>query len=98
MKSNITQSFRKLFNELPLSVQKQARKSYILWKKDLGHNSLQFKKVSQKQPIYSVRVGINYRALGLIENEQIYWFWIGTYGESLHLISYHYANNNHQYI
>ena len=37
--------------------------------------------MSQRQPIYSARVGINYRVLGLLEEDHIYWFWIGTHAE-----------------
>lgn len=33
------------------------------------------------RPIYSVRIGISYRALGLRDEEQIYWFWIGSHAE-----------------
>jgi len=39
------------------------------------------KQVSQKQPIYSARVSLNYRALGLLESEHIYWYWIGAHDE-----------------
>jgi hypothetical protein len=48
---------------------------------DPYHNSLQFKRVSPRQPIYSVRVGLGYRALGLREDEHLYWFWIGPHAE-----------------
>ena len=81
MKSRITRNFRKLFEQLPLAVQEQADRAYKLWRKDPHHSSLQFKRVSQRQPIYSVRVGIGYRAMGLREADQIYWFWIGTHAE-----------------
>jgi hypothetical protein len=37
--------------------------------------------VSQSQPVYSVRIGIGYRALGLQEGDQISWFWIGSHAE-----------------
>jgi len=37
--------------------------------------------VSQRQPIYSVRVGMGWRALGLLEEETIYWFWIESHAE-----------------
>jgi hypothetical protein len=57
-------------------------KAYQIWQQDPYHNSLQFKRVSQKQPIYSVRISLNYRALGLMDQEnQIYWFWIGPHDE-----------------
>ena len=78
MKSSVTNSFRKQLEQLPKSVQEQADKTYALWQKDPYHNSLQFKRVSQRQPIYSVRISLNYRALGLWESDHIYWYWIGT--------------------
>ncbi|HAX76216.1 MAG TPA: hypothetical protein DCY88_10350 [Cyanobacteria bacterium UBA11372] len=82
MKSSVTKGFRKQLNQLPASVQEQAAKAYALWREDPYHSSLQFKRVSQRQPIYSVRVSISYRVLGLIELENhIYWFWIGTHDE-----------------
>jgi mRNA-degrading endonuclease HigB of HigAB toxin-antitoxin module len=62
-------------------VQQQASNAYTLWKTDPYHPSLQFKRVSQKQPIYSVRIGLNYRALGLLESNHIYWYWMGTHNE-----------------
>lgn len=81
MKSSVTKAFRKKLAELPASVQEQATKTYTLWCLDPYHNSLQFKRVSQRQPIYSVRVSLDYRVLGLLENDRIYWFWIGTHAE-----------------
>jgi hypothetical protein len=36
---------------------------------------------AQRQPIYSVRIGIGYHALGLWEKDHIYWFWIGSHAE-----------------
>lgn len=82
MKSSVTKTFRKQLDRLPAAVQEQAEKAYELWREDPYHNSLQFKRVSQRQPIYSARVSINYRVLGLLESDnQIYWFWIGTHDE-----------------
>lgn len=79
MKSSVTKAFRKLLSELPTSVQEQATKAYSLWQEDPYYPSLQFKKVSQSQPIYSARVSLNYRVLGLLESDHIYWYWIGTH-------------------
>ena len=81
MKSSVTHVFRKQLDRLPASVQEQAAKAYALWQADPYHNSLQFKKVSQRQPIYSARVSLNYRVLGLLEGDHIYWFWIGVHDE-----------------
>lgn len=74
MKSSTTKSFRKCLSDLPTSVQEKAAKVYALWREDPYHSSLQFKRVSQKQAIYSVRISISYRALGLLESDHIYWY------------------------
>lgn len=81
MKSSVTRSFRKRLSDLPALVQEQAAKAYALWKEDPYHLSLQFKRVSQRQPIYSARVSLNYRVLGLLESDHIYWYWIGAHDE-----------------
>lgn len=81
MNSSTTQDFRKRLNRLPAATQKQADKAYALWKSNPYHPSLQFKRVSLNQPIYSVRVSLNYRALGLLEGANVYWFWIGIHTE-----------------
>ncbi|MGA1623502.1 MAG: hypothetical protein ACO36E_12365 [Synechocystis sp.] len=81
MKSSVTKTFRKHLSTLPASVQEQAAKAYVLWQEDPYHPSLQFKRVSQRQPIYSARVSLNYRVLGLLESDHIYWYWIGAHNE-----------------
>jgi hypothetical protein len=65
--SSVTQAFRRRLHRLPVAVQEQAAGAYALWRAEPYHKSRQFKRVSQRQPIYSVRVGIGYRALGLRE-------------------------------
>ncbi|MEM1290761.1 MAG: hypothetical protein AAGH67_04775 [Cyanobacteria bacterium P01_H01_bin.162] len=72
MKSSTIKDFRKRLNQLPVAVQEQANKAYALWKADLYHPSLQFKRMSPRQLIYSVRVSLNYRALGLLEKGHVY--------------------------
>ncbi len=79
MTSSVTREFRQQLARLPMTVQEQASRAYALWRLDPYHTSLQFKRVSQRQPIYSVRVGLGYRALGLREEDHIYWFWIGPH-------------------
>jgi hypothetical protein len=81
MTSSVTQEFRQRLARLPAAIQAQAARVYALWRSDPYHNSLQFKRVSQRQPIYSVRVGLGYRAPGLREDEHLYWFWIGPHAE-----------------
>jgi hypothetical protein len=81
MTSSVTEEFRQRLVRLPAVVQEQAAWAYALWRLDSYHNNLLFKRVSQRQPIYSVRVGLGYRALGLREDEHLYWFWIGPHAE-----------------
>jgi hypothetical protein len=79
--SVISAGFLALLGQLPESVRQQASRAYGLWRSDPHHPSLQFKRVSQRQPIYSARVGLGYRVLGLWEGGTITWFWIGSHAE-----------------
>lgn len=79
MNSSVTKEFRKQLDALPTEAREQAERAYALWRLDPYHPGLQFKQVSRRQPIYSVRVGIGYRALGLREGDHVYWFWIGSH-------------------
>lgn len=79
--SHLTDDFIKHFQKLPSRIKKRARKSYKLWKKDPNHASLKFKKVSQSKLIYSIRVGIGWRALGLKQGDTVVWFWIGSHSD-----------------
>ncbi len=81
MNSYLMDDFIAHFRKLPQSVQEKARKNYRLWRQNRNHPSLQFKRVQTTEPIYSVRVGTRWRALGLVENNAIYWFWIGSHAE-----------------
>jgi hypothetical protein len=55
-----------------------ADKNYDILKKDTKHPSLRFKKIGK---LWSVRVGIYYRALGIGIEEDIVWFWIGSHAD-----------------
>jgi hypothetical protein len=81
VKSRVTKEFRKLLEQLPEKIKDQAARAYSLWRSDAFHPSLQFKRVSRRQPIESVRIGIDYRALGLRQGDSIFWFWIGSHDE-----------------
>ena len=81
MKSIVDDDFLACFKRLPDRIKRQAKKNYRLWQSNPSHPSLQFKKVATKEEIYSVRVGIGWRALGLLENDTIQWFWIGSHAE-----------------
>jgi hypothetical protein len=79
--SVITAGFRQRLGQLPESVRDQASCAYALWRVDPYHPSLQFKRVSQRQAIYSARVGLGHRVLGLREGDTITWFWIGSHAD-----------------
>ena len=81
MRSSATPRFWAAYRELPPEIQNVARKAYRLFRDDPSHPSLQFKRVHDREPIYSVRVTLGYRALGLLEDDQITWFWIGSHAE-----------------
>ncbi len=81
MKAKAAPRFWKFYNRLPFAIQQHARKAYQLWKTNPSASSLRFKRVSKEEPIYSVRVGEDYRALGVLESDTIVWFWIGRHDE-----------------
>jgi hypothetical protein len=75
------------FRSLPGDVQRQARAAYRLFRDNPYHGSLQFKRVHSRRPIYSVRIGIGYRALGILEEGQVTWFWIGPHADYDQLVT-----------
>jgi len=84
--SRTTRSFRLAFARLPEDIQEQARRAYRLFRTDPTHPGLRFKKVEQNENVYSVRVGLGYRALGSLEGSTILWFWIGSHADYERLI------------
>jgi len=87
MRSRTTERFRKAFKRLPEQVQRQAREAYKLFRQNPYHPSLRFKQVHPTRPIYSVRISIDYRALGVRDGDEIIWFWIGSHSDYDKLIS-----------
>ncbi len=74
-----TRRFWKCYDALPESVQRNADQCYELLKDDPSHPSLHFKKIGNKY--WSVRAGLDYRALGVEVENGILWFWIGSHAE-----------------
>lgn len=87
MRSRVTEEFVEHFRALPDNVKIQARKNYQLWKANAYHPSLHFKQLHKREPLYSVRIGRGWRALGLLEDDTITWFWIGSHADYDTLIS-----------
>jgi hypothetical protein len=74
-----------LFSGLPLEVQADAKRAYRLFQNDPAHPSLHFKKVVDED-VYSVRIGLGYRALGVLRKNRVVWFWIGGHAEYNRLV------------
>ncbi len=81
MKSKTTKRFRAGVKTLPESIRKQAREAYRLFRQNPYHPSLNFKLVIPAERVYSVRIGIHYRALGRWIGDEVVWFWIGPHAE-----------------
>ena len=81
MNSHTTEKFRKAFADLPADVQKQARQAYRLFIENPHHPSLRFKSIHPTRPIYSARICLNYRAIGIREGDDMIWYWIGSHAE-----------------
>ena len=74
-------SFWKHYRTLPRNIQSLADKNYRLLRANPAHPSLHFKKIETDKSVWSVRVGIRYRALGVEKPDGVYWFWIGSHSE-----------------
>jgi len=81
VRSHVNERFRRAFDSLPEDIQRRARAAYARWHENPSHPSLQYKKVHDTQPVYSVRIGLGWRALGLLQGEVMIWFWIGPHAE-----------------
>lgn len=88
MKSSTTKRFRKALERLPEQVRRQARAAYKLFAQNPYHPSLRFKRVHPAKPIYSVRINIDYRAVGVRDGDEIIWFWIGPHVDYDKLLSH----------
>jgi hypothetical protein len=82
MISRATPEFWACFEQLPENVQARAKAAYALWSGNPHHPGLQFKPVpSAGEGVWSVRIGIHWRALGVRDGELMIWFWIGSHAD-----------------
>jgi len=68
---------------LPAAIRQLADKNYELLKANPRHPSLRLKRIDE---LWSVRIGRNYRALGIDVAGGIQWIWIGSHAEYDRLI------------
>ena len=66
------------YKNLPVEVQRLADRAFALLRDDPRRPSLHFKKIDE---IWSVRIGLHYRAVGLNLPDGVLWFWIGTHAD-----------------
>jgi hypothetical protein len=76
MKSRAVASFWSGYNLLPPDVQRLALKQYRLWLLNPHHPSVRFKKVGT---YWSARITDDFRALGIMDEDVVIWFFIGTH-------------------
>lgn len=70
MKSRTTRSFRRSLRSLPAEARARARQVYRLWRENPDLPGLRFKRVGDD---VSVRIGREYRALGIMRGDTVYW-------------------------
>jgi hypothetical protein len=81
VRSHTTHEFRERLDRAPEDVRAKAEITYRLWQSNPSHPSLRFKKVHTNLPVYSVRIDIDWRALGVVKGGEMVWFWIGPHKE-----------------
>jgi len=81
MKSKTLPSFWEHYANLDKKTKTQARKAYFLWRENPFHPSLHFKCVNSKENVWSVRISKGYRAIGVLDNRTVTWFWIGNHDD-----------------
>lgn len=87
MRSQTTADFRELLAGAPSAIQAKAQSAYRLWSENPSHPSLRFKKVHSTLPVYSVRIDLDWRAVGVLEGDVVIWFWIGSHSDYERLLS-----------
>jgi hypothetical protein len=81
VRSQTTAEFRALLASAPDAIQSKAQSTYQLWAANPAHPSLRFKKVHATLPIYSVRIDLDWRAVGVLKGDTVIWFWIGSHDD-----------------
>jgi hypothetical protein len=87
LKSRTTERFRTTLERLPAPIRHRAAIAYELFRDDPYHPSLRFKQVHPVRQVFSVRIGLGYRARGVREDDDIVWFWIGSHTDYDRLLS-----------
>jgi len=81
MKSATVPSFWERYHKLDREIRGRAKKAYRLWAENPFHPSLRFKCINRDENIWSVRITLGYRALGILDQDAVTWFWVGSHDE-----------------
>ena len=84
MKHHASPRFWALYEALPAEIRALADKNFEVLKSNPRHPSLHFKRI---RDLWSVRIGLHYRALGMAVDDGMLWFWIGTHAEYDDIVS-----------
>jgi hypothetical protein len=68
-----------LFASASPAHQARIKAAYRQWAQNPAHPSLRFKKVHPHLPVYSARVDLDWRAVGVLESDTLVWFWVGPH-------------------
>jgi hypothetical protein len=79
MKSATVPTFWDTYRELDPTIRVRVRKAFRLWLEDPFHPSLRFKCINNSEGIWAVRVTLGFRAVGLLEDDTVTWFWVGSH-------------------
>ncbi len=70
------------FDNLPPDIRKLAEDNYRLWQQDSKHPSLRFKQIHGHLPVFSYRVAMQYRTIGVqTDDGKLVWFWVGSFDD-----------------
>jgi len=69
-------AFWQAYAKLPRNVQRLADSNFALLKDNPNHPSLRLKTIGD---LWSVRIGLHYRALAVEAEDGLIWFWIGSH-------------------
>jgi hypothetical protein len=81
MNSATLPSFWEAYEKLDENIKARARRVFNLWVENPFHPSLHFKCIHQEKRTWSVRITLDYRAVGKLSGDTATWFWIGKHNE-----------------
>jgi len=71
---------------LPADARREAQRAFRRFQGNPAYPGLQFKKLEGEDNIYSARIALEYRALAVMKQDRVVWYWIGSHSEYDRLI------------